>query len=36
MLLFAYKSSVNVEIAYVDKLVFPAVTVCNQNQFRYG
>ena len=30
-----YTTNTNVEIAYVDKLAFPAVTVCNHNQFRY-
>ena len=34
MLLYDYTSQVNVEITNVDKLAFPAVTVCNHNQFR--
>ena len=34
MLYLDYTSKVDVEITYVDKLPFPAVTVCNQNLFR--
>ena len=35
ILYFKYTSKAAVEIAYVDKLAFPTVTVCNHNQFRY-
>ena len=34
LLYFDYTSKVNVEITYVKKLPFPAVTVCNHNMFR--
>ena len=35
LLFYEYTSKVDVEKTYVDQLAFPAVTVCNHNQFRY-
>ncbi len=32
---FTYPKSVNVEVTYEESLPFPAVTLCNQNIFRY-
>ena len=32
--LLSYPKNVNVEVTYTDELDFPAVTVCNENQFR--
>jgi len=32
--LSSYPKNVNVEVTYTDELEFPAVTVCNENQFR--
>ncbi len=29
-----FKKNINVEENYVDKMLFPAVTICNQNPFR--
>ncbi len=29
-----FKKTVNVEINYVTNIEFPAVTICNENQFR--
>ncbi len=31
---FKYRTNVDVKINYVDKIEFPAVTVCNQNNYR--
>lgn len=31
---FQYKSNVDVKVNYVDKIPFPAVTICNQNNYR--
>ncbi len=31
---FQYKTNVDVQVKYVDVIDFPAVTVCNQNNFR--
>ncbi len=31
---FQYKTNVAVEVTYADKIIFPAVTICNQNNFR--
>ncbi len=32
---FQYKTNVAVEVKYIDKIKFPAVTICNQNNYRY-
>ena len=32
---FEYNTNVNVEVQYVDKIDMPAVTICNQNNYRY-
>ncbi len=32
---YSYPKTVNVEVTFETKLPFPAVTVCNQNMFRY-
>ena len=31
---FKYATNVDVKVIYTDKLRFPAVTLCNQNNFR--
>ena len=31
---FQYKSNVDVKVKYVDEMDFPAVTICNQNNYR--
>ena len=33
---YDYKSNVDVKLIYVDKLEFPSVTICNQNNYRSG
>ena len=33
---FQYKSNVAVKVNYVDQIEFPSVTICNQNNYRYG
>ena len=35
MTFFDYNTSVDVQLFYTDKVAFPAVTVCNQNAFRW-
>ena len=32
--LYSYPKTVNLEVNYNDSLVFPAVTICNTNEFR--
>ena len=32
---FEYQSTVSVEMKFTDSMEFPAVTLCNQNSFRY-
>ena len=31
---FQYKTNVAVEVKYIDKITFPSVTICNQNNYR--
>ena len=33
--LYSYPKAVDVEVIYTDSVDFPAVTICNQNVFRY-
>ena len=33
---FKYDTNVNVELIYVNETWFPAVTICNQNTYRYA
>ena len=32
---FSYETNVDFRVLYGDKVTFPAVTICNQNNFRY-
>ena len=31
---FAYETNVDVELIYANDIIFPVVTICNQNNFR--
>ena len=33
---FNYSTTVDVQLTYTDQVKFPAVTLCNQNSFRFG
>ena len=32
---FQYKTNVAVEVKYTDTITFPAISLCNQNNYRY-
>src|SRR6218665_256578 len=34
--LFSYPTNVNVEVDYIDTVPFPAITICNQNLYRWA
>jgi len=36
MYLTSHPKAVDVEVIYTDSVLFPAVTICNQNLFRFG
>ena len=31
---FSYQKTINVEVEYLDEIEFPAVTICNENQYK--